>query len=345
MSRKFLFYVTQNYSFEILRPLQQAIIEQGHECAWYAHGDKINRSLFLTSETQLPSIQQAVTYAPDATFVPGNVVPDFIPGLKVQVFHGLEHKKKGHFGIRGFYDLYCTHGPITTSRFQQLASKHKYFRVVETGWPKLDTLFSASKLTLDNPNNLPCILYAPTFSPALTSSAELYDSITAQIALGSEYWLFKFHPKMSAALLAPYQALAEKYDNVYLSTDASISSALQTADVILSDTSSVIGEFLLLNKPAVTFKNSQPGEELLNFTQAEELAANLQTALAPSKQLILAIKAANKQLHPFVDGQSSQRVLDAVEQLIVDKRAGLENKPWNLFRRFKMRKNHHYWRF
>jgi len=345
MRRKFLFYITQNYSFEILRPLQQAIRDQGDECAWYAHGNKVNHTIFNEGETQLTSIQQAVAYAPDATFVPGNVVPDFISGLKVQVFHGLEYKKKGHFVIRGFYDLYCTQGPITTTRFQQLADKHRYFRVVETGWSKLDTLFSAAALPLDNPKQLPCVLYAPTFSPALTSAPELYENIAAQIALNREYWVFKFHPKMSPTLLAPYQALAEKHDNVYLSEDASISSALQVADVILSDTSSVIGEFLLLNKPAVTFKNSQPGKELLNFTQPNALATQLHLALAPSDELMLAIKAANKELHPSTDGQSSQRILQAVEQLITDKRAGLTKKPWNLFRRFKMRKIHHYWRF
>ena len=344
MSRRFLFYITQNYSFEILRPLQQAIEAQGDECVWYAHGGKVNRNNFAVNETQLSSIQAAVDYQPDATFVPGNIVPDFVPGLKIQVFHGLEYKKKGHFGIRGFYDLYCTHGPKTTDRFKQLAAKHKYFRVVETGWPKLDTLFSAKKLSLPEQKNRPCILYAPTFSPALTSAVELLPEISKRIALASEYWIFKFHPKMDADLLRPYQKLAEQNENVHFSLDSSISPSLQTADIILSDTSSVIGEFLLLNKPAVTYKNSQPGEELVNFTNASSLAENLALALSPSDELKHSIIEANKLLHPFDDGKSSQRILEAVEEMLIDKRAGLTNKPLNLFRRFKMRKLHKYWR-
>jgi len=343
MSKKFLFYISQNYSFEILRPLQQAIIEQGDQCAWYAHGEAVNRGHFLDDEKQLDCIEMAVAYQPDAVFVPGNVVPDFISGLKVQVFHGLEHKKKGHFGIRGFFDMYCTQGPITTNRFNELASQHKYFRVVETGWSKLDTLFSAKKITL--PQQGPCILYAPTFSPALTSAIDLLPAITARIALATEYWVFKFHPKMSPELIKPYQQLAEQYANVHLSTDASISSALQTADVIISDTSSVIGEFLLLNKPAITYKNSQPGEELLNFTQPVLLADMLASALQPTERLQRAITESNQQLHPYNDGQSSKRILTAVAQMLNDKGQGLSNKPLNLFRRLKLRKNHNYWRF
>ena len=344
MNRKFLFYITQNYSFEILRPLQQAIIAQGDQCVWYAHGESVNRENFLAQEKRLNSIQMAVDYQPDAVFVPGNIVPDFISGLKVQVFHGLEYKKKGHFGIRGFFDLYCTHGPITTNRFNLLAQKHKYFRVIETGWPKLDTLFSAEKLAVAKQEERPCILYAPTFSPALTSAVDLLPTITQQISLGSEYWLFKFHPKMSPELVLPYQQLAEQHENVFLINDASISSALQTADIILSDTSSVIGEFLLLNKPAITYKNSLPGKELLNFTQPELLVEKLQLALQLTAELQQSIVEANQQLHPFNDGGSSARILAATEQMLLDERKGLTNKPVNLFRRFKQRKSHCYWR-
>ena len=38
--------------------------------------------------------------------------------------------------------LYCTHCQASTKRFKQLAQKYKYFSVKETGWPKLDPLFT-----------------------------------------------------------------------------------------------------------------------------------------------------------------------------------------------------------
>jgi hypothetical protein len=49
-----------------------------------------------------------------------------------------------HFIIRGLFDLYCTHGPNTTGRFEELAGKSGHFRVSETGWSKLDPLFDGS---------------------------------------------------------------------------------------------------------------------------------------------------------------------------------------------------------
>ena len=343
MAKKFLFYISQNYSFEILRPLQQKINEQGDQCAWYAHGKEVNLDNFSTDEIRLTSIEAAVAYKPDAVFVPGNVVPYFISGLKVQVFHGLEYKKKGHFVIRGFFDLYCTQGPITTDKFNLLAKKHQNFEVIETGWTKLDPLFLTKKLNLPANHKQKCILYAPTFSPALTSAVELLPAIKEQIESGSEYWLFKFHPKMATKLLAPYQAIAEKYENVYLSTDTNISAALQTADIILSDTSSVIGEFLLLNKPAITYKNSFPGDELINFDKPELLAQMIKQALKPTAQLKASITQANKLLHPFNDGESSFRVLEATKNMLLTKHSKLKKKPLNLLRKIKLRKAHNYW--
>jgi len=147
-STRYLFYIAHNYSFEILRPLQQVILAQGDEVKWLAVGKEVTLSYFQENESLLSSIDDARAYSPDASFAPGNEIPNFIPGLKVQVFHGLEWKKKGHFVIRDFFDLYCTHGPATTSRFNDLAKQHKFFDVVETGWPKLDYLFTTPAMPI-----------------------------------------------------------------------------------------------------------------------------------------------------------------------------------------------------
>lgn len=122
----YLFYIAHNYSFEILRPLQQVILAQGDEVKWLAVGKEVTLSYFQDNESVLASIDEARSYNPAASFAPGNEIPNFIPGLKVQVFHGLEWKKKGHFVIRDFFDLYCTHGPATTSRFNLLAKQHGF---------------------------------------------------------------------------------------------------------------------------------------------------------------------------------------------------------------------------
>jgi len=343
MQRKFMFYISQNYSFEILRPLQTEILNRGDECAWFVEGCAVNTALFSADEVILENIKAAVHYQPDAVFVPGNLVPDFISGLKVQVFHGLEYKKKGHFGIRGFFDLYCTHGPITTNRFQQLAKQHKHFNVIETGWSKLDLLFRTEKLTFSTRNNRPCILYAPTFSPNLTSSPDLLPEIEQLVKQGDYFWIVKFHPKMAAKLSQPYKALAENYSNIVISTEGTVAPLLQTADIIVSDTSSIIGEFILLGKPAVTYKNTLPGKELLNFTNPRLLEDRIKVALIMPHGLKDQLELSNLQLHPYRDGKSSQRILSAIDTMLTMKNKRLKRKPFNLLRKFKLRKRLGYW--
>ena len=143
MQIKYLFFINQNYSFEILRPLQEQLIKKQDKVTWLCLGNEVKSEYFAENEDVIYDVNQARSYNPDVCFAPGNYIPNFIPGLKVQVFHGLEWKKKGHFMIRGYFDLYCTHGQATTERFKKLANKHQYFDVVETGWPKLDKLFSS----------------------------------------------------------------------------------------------------------------------------------------------------------------------------------------------------------
>jgi hypothetical protein len=50
-------------------------------------------------------------------------------------------------------------------------------------------------------------------------------------------------------------------------------------------------------------------------------------------------------MHPYFDGKSSARVLDAVEETIQSPPLGLKAKPRNLFRKLKMRKTLGYWNF
>ncbi|MEI6895768.1 MAG: CDP-glycerol glycerophosphotransferase family protein [Colwellia sp.] len=343
-NKRYLFYIAHNYAFEILRPLQQAILANGDSIKWLAVGKEVSLNYFTSEEVLLSSITAARVYNPDASFAPGNEIPSFIPGLKIQVFHGLEWKKKGHFVIRDFFDLYCTHGPATTSRFNLLAKKHGYFDVVETGWPKLDNLFTTPARPLKgrlNSQRKKVILYAPTFSPALTSAPELFDEIKRLTEQNTHHWLIKFHPKMATQWCKKYQTLIA--DNVEIIESASINELLQSADIMISDTSSVIGEFSLLNKPTVSLNNKEPGDYLVNITSASQLEQAIATALTPSLALKLAIKTYADDLHPYHDGQAAQRILSATQQLLSQGKKAKKNKPLNIFRNLKQRKKLQYW--
>lgn len=336
----YLFYISQNYSFEILRPLQQAIRARGDRCAWFVEGDEINLKNFKKNETQLANIDAVIDFAPQAVFVPGNVVPNFIPGLKVQVFHGLEYKKKGHFRIRDFFDLYCTQGEITTSRFKQLAQIHKNFHVVETGWCKLDPLFSTEAYPVDT--QLPVVLYAPTFSPNLTSALECFAEIKQLVATGKQHWLVKFHPKMNPKWIEMYRQI--KADNFEVVTIDSCLPLHRRADILLSDTSSMVGEFLLLNKPVVTFKNTDPGNYLIDFNSPENLADSIATGLTRPPSLMQQIEKYKQKLHPYSDGQASQRILQAVDKLTGEPAKLAKKRPLNIFRSLGLRRKLRYWK-
>lgn len=337
---KFLLYLSQNYSFEILRPLARVMIEDGHEVCWFVEGDEVNLSLFSNNEVRLKTIKEAIKFAPDASFLPGNTVPSFIPGIKVQLFHGFEWKKKGHFRIRGCFDLYCTQGPFFTDHFLSLRRKHPHFSVVETGWPKLDALFESDNEVAHKAT--PQLLYAPTFSPSLSSADALFDEICMLSHSKPWMWKIKFHPKMDTAIIDKYkQAQHEKLQVV---EEHTILPLLQECDVMVSDTSSAITEFLLMNKPVVTFANSQPDPVLIDIQSPTELAGALDNALQKAPQLMQSIKEYCQQMHPYCDGLSARRVLDAaIDEVNNFPRSENIPKPSNWFRNIKLRKRLGYW--
>lgn len=97
-NRCYVLQIQQNYTFEILRPLQTAILAQGGKVLWFVVGNDVDETRFTPFEEHTHNVDLVKAFSPDAVFVTGNVVPDFIPGLKVQVFHGFEWKKRGILG-------------------------------------------------------------------------------------------------------------------------------------------------------------------------------------------------------------------------------------------------------
>ena len=344
-------YISQNYSFAILRPLQAEILRQGGEVKWFVEGRDVNLAYFHASESVLADIDDVIGWCPDAVFVPGNVVPNFIPGLKVAVFHGFNAGKlnrrgrEDHFEIRGCFDLYCTQGPNTTNRFIELAQLHGYFSVQETGWPMIDPLFQPAE---NNPYRDPSddrktLLMCSTFSRNLTCAPHLYEQVKRFADEGKWRILIQFHPKMNQHIVEQYKQL--QGPNLTFVETENVLPLLQAADVMLCDTSSVLLMFLLLRKPVVTFRNSTNAPYLLNVEDADKVEAAVEYAMTYPAELMEKIEAYCQELHPYQDGLSSRRVLAAVDQMLeADSIAQRTEKPLNLLRMFKLRKKLHYWK-
>jgi len=337
-----LFFITQNYSYSILRPLQDVIRKRGGEVAWLLAGDELNYDYLQEDETRLHTVEEAIHYSPDVCYAPGDVIPHMIPGIKVNVFHGFNVAgKKNKFKIRGFFDLYCTQGPDTTQPFQRLSEKHHSFRAIETGWPKLDPLFTntTSKLNAKKPT----ILYSSTFSDRLSSAPHLLTTIEQLASQEDWHWLITLHPKMKQDVVANYKAIQNE-KITFIESDNLIPILLQ-ADVMLCDTSSIMYEFLLMKKPVVTFNNPIKSAYFLNTNNTNEISSLLKYALSKPNSLMQSIDDYTKTIHPSTDGKSSGRVLDAVEWFMNDGCHGLRKKSLNLLRRYKIRKKLGYYKW
>jgi hypothetical protein len=343
-AKRYVFYISQNYSFAILRPLQKAIMERHGQVAWFVEGKAVNPAFFEHDETQLPGVDAIFDFAPDAVIYPANIAPTFLPGINVAVFHGFDAGKvdrKGrndHFKIRNCFDLYCTQGPSTTRRFEALQEDHPHFNVVETGWCALDALFPAQERAKDTPKRH--ILMCSTFSRKLSCAPELFETVKRLSASGRWQWTVQFHPKMDQAIVDQYKSIQGEHLEFVETSD--VMPLLQAADIMLCDTSSVLITFALLKKPIVTFRNLQAADYMINVTDPGDIEGALERALNFPPDVMQALERFVADTHPLQDGKSSLRVLDAIDATLAD--APKEKIPFDFFRQLKIRRKLNYWK-
>ncbi len=321
---KFILFCQNAYAFGIMAPLRDAIFAQGDEYLWYLP-NKLLKQFPFVNEHHTTSIVDLQWYKSDVIFVPGNEVPYYLRGVKTQIFHGLAGEKKGHFRIRHYFDLYLTQGPFFTRRFNELRDKHNNFDVVETGWPKLDIYAKEKNAYREEKNALlkkhkatKIILYAPTFSPSLTSAPELIDDIE-NLANNANYLiLIKFHDLMHSSWISAYKSLANKYDTILFKEESNIIKFLILADILISDTSSVIYEFLLLDKPAISYKSISNHIRWENITQKGQLPKSVLDNLKHDDYASQRHEL-NQLFHPYQDGKSAERMVEAAKKYVKEK--------------------------
>ena len=346
---KFLLYISHSYSIPIGLPLQNEIQARGFQVQWFS--DRLEGQDKLRDfDNVLENIEQVVAYKPHIVLVATNEVADFISGLKVQIFHGFNAQKRlskrnrySHFNIRGLFDLYCTQGPSTTKYFKQLAEKYQHFKVVETGWSKMDTLFPI-RLNTDK-KQLKTIVIASTFSKrlSLAYNDEIYKEIARLIESGKYNFLMVLHPKIPLEIKSKWQKLVCENFQFYDTTD--LNPVFKQADMMLADTTSAIQEFILQRKPVIAFANKTKPDYLINIDQVGEIESAFDRDITELADVYKKIDAFIQQLHPYFDGKSSARVIDASIECLHANKSDLKNKPLNLLRKYKVRKRLGYFTF
>ncbi len=329
------------YSYEILYPLYKAGLKRDYKQLWFIP-EAVKSQLRLDQDLEITSnIKDLHDFQSDAILVPTNSIPHYLKGVKVQIFHGFAGEKKGHFRIRHYFDLYLTQGPYFTRQFQAFAKKHKNFHVVETGWSKPDLYYQEqlpfqqkkNKILADNSINT-IVLYAPTFSPSLASAADLLPELISLAKNEPIYLFVKFHDKMNPKLIYEYKQKFDGFENVEIMTRKDIIQILNISDYLISDTSSVVYEFILLNKPALTYRSRSKNINWIDIQNPQQLIPAFKN-MVTNDEYVSKRENIISEYHPYTDGKSSERMWDAVEKYISEQGVPIQRKL-SLYRRLKV---------
>jgi CDP-glycerol glycerophosphotransferase (TagB/SpsB family) len=141
--------------------------------------------------------------------------------------------------------------------------------------------------------------------------------------------------------VARYKALENEH--LRFADNDNILELFPQVDMMCSDTSSALNEFLLTGKPVVTFRNRRPGPQLIDIDDPAQFEPSIERALARPPELMQAIRDYADAIHPYRDGRSSERVLDAIDAFIAAGARNRRRKPLNLWRKLKIRRRIGYW--
>ena len=338
---KVVLFCEQKYAISILKPIEKKALERNDQVLWFIDNRNIKEFNDCDSKAQWTySIQETYDFSPEVVFVPCNIVPYYLPGVKVQVFHGYAAEKKDHWIIRKYFDIYMTQGPFFTKEFKRLAAKHKTFEVVETGWPRQDWIFEninnfdgVKQDLLSKHSKKHLFLYAPTFSPSLTSLPKIKEELQRLVEERNDVLLLlKFHPLTKKEWVDEYKQLAEENEHIIWVEDNDVTKYLFMADLMISDTSSVVYEFLLLNKPVVTIDNVAQEIYWKDINDPKQLQAAI-NEVETSDEYLAKRKWIIDNYDPYLDGKVAERMLDATKEYI--ERNGVPKiKKVNLWRRY-----------
>jgi CDP-glycerol glycerophosphotransferase (TagB/SpsB family) len=233
--------------------------------------------------------------------------------------------------------VYLTSGPFVTDKFKKLQEKHRYFLIRETGWPKIDYILNFPSDGIREKLNIPIdkkiILYAPTFSTSHESATALTEVIP-DIMRENEFWIFKFHELMDAETIKKYQSINR--ERALILADAEITPYLHAADVMISDTSSVIYEFMVLDKPIITFRTQSRKNKGIDIREPGELRVALERCFSDPHELKDNRKRNLKEINPYLDGKISERVFNELKKIKSENIMAEKRKPLNFFRKMQV---------
>ena len=98
-AKRYLFYISQNYSYAILRPLQAAILAKGDQVAWFLEGNEVNHDFLQVNERQLMTVKEINSYKKEGFRVVTNQGPNGGQTVFHTHFHVLGGEQLKGFGV------------------------------------------------------------------------------------------------------------------------------------------------------------------------------------------------------------------------------------------------------
>ena len=192
----------------------------------------------------------------------------------VQTFHSLPLKKHFFYTPVLEYDFFLLPGEYHKSELIKRLNiddkKAETLKVV--GWPRVDDFVSgefdrkkiAKNINLDP--KLKTIMYAPTwgwgygneklFARWFDNEIEVFEELCRQIKVMDLNFIVKLHPLSFHASNNRLINIARKYDVIWLTKETTVfvddpNPFLWITDVLISDLSGIIAEFMVLDRPII----------------------------------------------------------------------------------------------
>jgi len=258
---------------------------------------------------------------------------------------GIEHLPDRDSARR--FDSVCVGDQTTIDRY--LRNRAAPQEMWLTGFPQMDPLFRrdrAPDLGLDR--SRPVILFAPTWNPQM-SSTPLLGAEVADLILGPRSapstdgtLVLKAHP--TTAMWNPEwlttwaQAAAADPRITVLAPTTDVTGVMLAADLMISDASSTIFEYLALDRPMVLITTPDAASDIDydpydlpwrwrdvgdEVTDRAVLASVVADALAhPTRRAAERLSRRNELFGDLQDGQNARRVADRLVDLAARMRSG-----------------------
>ncbi len=266
--KKILFCATTPMNYAMFRPIHRRLKQDGRLAIWFTANHepkKLFRSLGLEHELIINKYLSMLKHW-DMCICPSFFYERRNSEVKVQIFHGCSLKNRAIHEKALDYDKLFLIGPYMKQKFietWQLGENDSRFETI--GMPKLDAFFDGSlnreailsRLNLDP--SLPTVIYAPTRTSVTSSSLQMYGKqIITSVSEMPVNFLVKLHDRAyrqwKPRMKQDWERILDEYRDrprLRVITDYDITPYLFISDLLISDISSVVNEFCLLDRPMV----------------------------------------------------------------------------------------------